>query len=228
MTPAFAADDADSLPLHVIPTESLGDFLTSSPHADWLLASGFEAGLGEMRLLPGPGGICGAVAGLGTEKARRRSRFGLARAFSTLPAGDWHLDGPLTPAQADEAALAALLQAYRFDRYRPAKSDKAAPRIKAPKGVDAARLIAMAAGEFLTRDLINTPAQDMGPDQLEQAVRDLATAHGASITVTSGDAPYGSPEHLSLFAVGTVLFLMTLSLNLVSGAILRRYREEYS
>jgi phosphate transport system permease protein len=48
------------------------------------------------------------------------------------------------------------------------------------------------------------------------------------VSVTSGDAPYGSPEHLSLFAVGTVLFLMTLSLNLVSGAILRRYREEYS
>ncbi|MBI1323243.1 phosphate ABC transporter permease subunit PstC [bacterium] len=48
------------------------------------------------------------------------------------------------------------------------------------------------------------------------------------VSVTSGDAPYGSPEHLSLFAVGTVLFLMTLSLNLISGAILRRYREEYS
>lgn len=48
------------------------------------------------------------------------------------------------------------------------------------------------------------------------------------VSVTSGDAPYGSPEHLSLFAVGTVLFLMTLSLNLISGLILRRYREEYS
>jgi len=48
------------------------------------------------------------------------------------------------------------------------------------------------------------------------------------VSVTSGDAPYGSPEHLSLFAVGTVLFLMTLCLNLISGLILRRYREEYS
>lgn len=48
------------------------------------------------------------------------------------------------------------------------------------------------------------------------------------VSVTAGDAPFGSPEHLSLFAVGTVLFLMTLSLNLISGLILRRYREEYS
>ncbi len=45
----------------------------------------------------------------------------------------------------------------------------------------------MAEGEFLTRDLINTPAQDMGPAELEQAARDLATRHGATVTVTTGD-----------------------------------------
>ena len=187
MTPAFAAPDAPSLPLHVIPAEGLDAFLAASPHAGWLRAAGFEAGLGELVLLPGAEGIAGAVAGLGTDKARRRSRFGLARAFAALPAGDWHLDGPLTPAQADEAALAALLSSYRFDRYRPGKAEKPRPRIKAPAGVDAARIAAMAAGEFLTRDLINTPAQDMGPAELEQAARDLAAAHGATITVTTGD-----------------------------------------
>lgn len=48
------------------------------------------------------------------------------------------------------------------------------------------------------------------------------------VSVTSGDAPFGSAEHLSLYAVGTVLFIMTLSLNLFSGWILRHYREEYS
>ncbi len=187
MTPAFAPPDAPSLPLHVVTSEGLGAFLAASPQAGWLRAAGFEAGLGELVLLPGPDGIAGAVAGLGTDKARRRSRFGLARALAALPAGDWHLDGPLTPAQADEAALAALLSSYRFDRYRPGKAEKPQPRIKAPAGVDAARIAAMAAGEFLTRDLINTPAQDMGPAELEQAARDLAAAHGASVTVTTGD-----------------------------------------
>ena len=48
------------------------------------------------------------------------------------------------------------------------------------------------------------------------------------VSVTSGDAPFGSAEHLSLYAVGSVLFLMTLCLNLFSGWILRQYREEYS
>jgi leucyl aminopeptidase len=188
MTPAFAAPDANSLPMHIVAPEALDAFLGATPHADWLRATGFEAALGDLRLLPGPGGISGAVAGIGTDKARRRSRFGLARAFAALPGGDWHLDGPLTIAQADEAALAALLSSYRFDRYRPGSATKPAPRIKSPAGTDAARLIAMAAGEFLTRDLINTPAQDMGPDELEQAARDLAAAHSATVSVTTGDA----------------------------------------
>src|SRR5690606_12886501 len=67
------------------------------------------------------------------------------------------------------------------------KAEKPRPRIKAPAGVDAARIEAMAAGEFLTRDLINTPAQDMGPAELEQAARDLAAAHGATVAVITGD-----------------------------------------
>ncbi len=187
MTPAFAAADAPSLPLHVVAPEALEAFLATSSQAGWLRAAGFEAGLGELVLLPGPDGLSGAVAGLGTEKSRRRQRFGLARAFAALPAGDWHLEGPLTAAQANEAAFAALLSSYRFDRYRPGKAQKEQPRIKAPAGVDAARVTAMVAGEFLTRDLINTPAQDMGPDQLEQAARDLAASHGATIRVIAGD-----------------------------------------
>ncbi|MDQ2066468.1 leucyl aminopeptidase family protein [Xinfangfangia sp. CPCC 101601] len=186
--PSFAAADATSKPLHILKPEGLADFLASSPHAGWLRAAGFEAGLGELVLLPGEDGIAGAVAGLGTEKARRRTRFGLARAFAALPEGDWHLEGPLSPAEADEAALAALLFAYRFDRYRPGKAAKAPARIKAPIGVDAARIAAMAAGEMLTRDLINTPAQDMGPAELEAAARSLAAAHGARIEVTTGEA----------------------------------------
>ena len=48
------------------------------------------------------------------------------------------------------------------------------------------------------------------------------------VSVTSGDAPFGTAEHLSLYAVGSVLFLITLCLNLFSGWILRHYREEYS
>ena len=187
MIPAFADSAAASLPLHVVEPDGLDEFLAASPQAAWLRASGFEAGLGDLRLLPGPDGISGAVAGLGTDKIRRRTRFGIAKAIAALPAGDWHLEGALSADLATEAALAALLAAYRFERYRPGKPDKAIARLKAPDGVNAAQLAAMATGEFLTRDLINTPAQDMGPAELEQAARDLATTHGAKIAVITGD-----------------------------------------
>ena len=115
MSPAFAPPDAPSLPLHIVTAEGLDGFLAASPQAGWLRAAGFEAGLGELVLLPGPDGISGAVAGLGTDKARRRSRFGLARAFAALPAGDWHLDGPLTPAQAEARGLKVNQDGQRRD-----------------------------------------------------------------------------------------------------------------
>jgi leucyl aminopeptidase len=141
--------------------------------------------LGDLRLLPGQTGVSGAVVGLGTDAARARSRFGLVKGITGLPGGDWHLTGELTPEHSSETALGWLLSAYRFDRYR--KTAPLAARLKAPDGCDATALQAMAAGEFLTRDLINTPASDMGPAELEKAARDLSTRFGAKISVITGD-----------------------------------------
>ena len=187
--PRFAGASAPSLPLHIVSAEDLPAFLTGpgAGFAPWLNASGFEAALGEVRLLPGPDGIMGAVAGLGSEKSRRRQRFGLAKAAAALPEGTvWHFANDLPDDIAFEAALAWLLAAYRFDRYRPGKKPARPAALKAPANVDAARIEAMVAGECLTRDLINTPARDMGPDELEAAFRALAAEHQASVQVTKG------------------------------------------
>ena len=189
-SPAFAAADAVTRPLHVVTPEGLEAFLSAqaAPTAAWLRATGFEAGPGEVRLIPAAdGAVQAAVAGLGGAKAHARGRFYLAKAAAALPAGNWHLEGDLTPAQRAEAALAFLLQSYRFDRYRPGKSAPEGVRLKAPEGVDAARLIAMAEGEFLTRDLINTPALDMGPAELEAAFLTLAERFHATTRVIRGD-----------------------------------------
>lgn len=191
-SPAFAfADPSPSAkPLHVLRPEELAAFLTGpgAPWAGWLTATGFEAGLGEVRLLPGPdGSVAGAVAGYGKPQARRRQRFGLAKAVGGLPAGDWRIEGKLDPAERTEAALAWLFAGYRFDRYRPKKKAPALPRLVCPEGLDPARLIAMAEGEALTRDLINTPAEDMGPAELEAAFLALANEFGASAEVIRGD-----------------------------------------
>jgi leucyl aminopeptidase len=140
-----------------------------------------------VRLLPGPAGVAGAVVGRGTEDERARVRFGLARAATALPGGDWRLTGLLPDPEARDAALGWLLAGYRFDRYRAANGRDAA-RLVAPEGVGARRLEVLAEAEFLTRDLINTPANDLGPDGLEAAARELAARFKASVEATSGEA----------------------------------------
>lgn len=78
-----------------------------------------------------------------------------------------------------------LLAGYTFEKYAKHPAPKAG--LIAPDGVDAARLQAIAAGEALTRDLINTPASDMGPADLADAARALADEFGAEIDVIVGD-----------------------------------------
>ena len=178
--PRFADASVPYRNLTVVTAEDWPALRDSHPVKDWLTATGFEAGLGELRLIPGDGGVASAIAGLGTDKARARLRFGLAKAIAGLPAGNWALEGNLTTAQKDEATLSWLLQAYRFDRYHSAKPAEALLRL--PDGVDGARMLAMAEGEFLTRDLVNTPASDMGPEELEDAFVALAQRHRAEST----------------------------------------------
>ena len=110
----------------------------------------------------------------------------MAQVASALPEGDYYIASGLVKGELEEAALAWLLAAYTFDCYKKKPRTKA--RLLAPAGVDDNRLEVIASGDFLTRDLINTPASDMGPDALEQAVRDLAASHNAKIKVVRGDA----------------------------------------
>ncbi|SEC82662.1 M17 family metallopeptidase [Rhodobacter sp. 24-YEA-8] len=188
--PRFLEPGAESLPLYIVTPAGLPEFLAGegAAFAPWLQASGFEAAAGELRLLPGGDGIRGAVAGLGTDRARARQRFVLAKAASALPEGtSWHFATDLAADLASEAALGWLLASYRFDRYRPGKAPARPAQLVVPAGVNARRIEAMAAGEFLTRDLINTPARDMGPDELENAFLALAAEYGATTQVIRGD-----------------------------------------
>jgi leucyl aminopeptidase len=189
--PRFAPPRADARPVHPVESGGLAAFLTAlaPEQAAWLRSTGFEAGLGEVRLLPGPGGsVAGAVLGLGTAAARARTRFGAVKGVGALPAGDWALAGDLPAEDRNELALGWLLAGYRFNRYRTPGKAPAMARLVAPEGVDARRLEAIAEGEFLTRDLINTPASDMGPDELQTAVEALAARYGAAVTSVVGDA----------------------------------------
>jgi leucyl aminopeptidase len=186
----FSDTAAPSRPLHVLRPDEVAAFSDNegSLWAGWLAATGFKAQPGELCLLPGTdGGIAAAVAGIGTVDAGRRQRFILAKVVDRLPAGAWRLSGALSPAERTECALGWLLSGYRFDRYRLDRKATDRAELVCPSGLDAVTLLAMADGEALTRDLINTPAQDMGPAELEAAARDLGTRFAAAVTVMAGE-----------------------------------------
>lgn len=188
-TPTLAAPHEDATPLYLIAPEDLATFLAGLPPAQGAFAgaTGFAAGAGEVLILPEvDGSIAGVLIGRGSAEARRRGRFVMAGAAARLPAGDYRLVPLLTHDEAEEFALGWLFESYRFDRYKAQNTPKA--RLVAPEGVDAGRLNAIAAGEYLTRDLVNTPAADMGPAQLANVAVALADLHGGTSGVTVGDA----------------------------------------
>lgn len=188
MSMIFANPDASSIPVFIIDAADLSDWLTGQPDhvVTWLKTTGFAAGLGEVCLVPDPSGSAMLVAfGYGTKAARSRGRFHLAKAATTLPDGTYHLETNLSGSALEEAALGWLLAGYQFSRYSAQKPTNA--KLKPPSGIDAERIEIMVAGEVLTRDLINTPASDMGPDELETAFLALATNHGAATNVIKGD-----------------------------------------
>jgi leucyl aminopeptidase len=189
MTLTFAPDTTDALPLHLVARQDWDAWVARQAAAAqaWLTARGYVPSPTSAELVPGPDGHATlAVAGLAEGDTRRRGRLHLASVRKSLPAGTYRLQADLDADTLAEAALGWLLEGYRFDRYKAATPSAA--RLVAPAGIDAARVEAIAAGEALTRDLINTPASDMGPDELEAATRALAAGYGAAVNVVVGEA----------------------------------------
>jgi len=164
----FADSNADAVPVWPMTTDNFDDWaatLTAAQQA-WLETHDFNAQRGRTITLPAADGTLAGVAfGLGSGGAEGRI-FGEA-AFS-LPEGTYRID-PVAGTEVDleRAALGWLLGSYSFTAYK-AKSGRSPAALIAPEGIDSARIGRMAAGMGLARDLINTPAEDMGPPQLEE------------------------------------------------------------
>jgi leucyl aminopeptidase len=160
---------------------------------NWLAATGFKAAARRHAVLPDPdGSVAGAVLGLGEAADLAPSEpvetlVGLLP--GVLPPADYHLNadpGKTGLRDMELATLAWMLGSYRFRRYKSASADRM-PRLVVPGGVDRDRVIAMAEGMMLGRDMINTPASDMGPEEIEAAAARLARHHGATVRSIVGD-----------------------------------------
>jgi leucyl aminopeptidase len=160
----------------------------SEAQRTWAHAQGFKGAARKHVLLPGPeGGLAGVVLGLGEERTgdpMDKAELAVGLLPAVLPPGCYHLADDL--AEPELAAVAWGLGAYRFRRYKSAGGDDVA-QLKAARGVDHAGALAQIEAVWLGRDLINTPASDMGPQELEDAARQLAKTHGADVSSIVGE-----------------------------------------
>ena len=175
-------------PVHAIRRSDLDAFLARRSAAVRAQAGlqDFQAKAGQICVVGrAGGGVDRVLFGLGDETPSDPMLF---RALpARLPAGDYRIAATPAGAAPLQIAVAWALGGHVFDRYRR-RPDRPRPRLVAAASVDldAARRIAHACD--LARDMINTPANDMGPLQIETIAREIAEAHGASLQVTAGDA----------------------------------------
>jgi leucyl aminopeptidase len=155
----------------------------------WAATSGFTGAARKHVMIPDETGGIGAVL------------FGIGQGDSGDPCGPAELLAGLLPgllpggriykiAGTDDPEMAAIawgLGAYRFSAYRADRALSDPPRLVLPEGAAGRRVVATVEALWLGRDLVNTPASDMGPDELEAAARHVAAAHDASVEAIVGD-----------------------------------------
>ncbi|MGX1349388.1 leucyl aminopeptidase [Bradyrhizobium elkanii] len=155
-----------------------------APARQFAAANGFAAKAGKLLVLPAAdGGIAQVLFGLEDADHKARDPFRPGALPGLLPPGVYRFAN--APHDTRLAALAFALGCYRFGRYRTNKVPEV--RLVPPDGVDTAEITRMADAAALARDLINTPSNDMGPAELAEVARDLATRFGAAFNCISGD-----------------------------------------
>jgi len=183
----IAKTDASTIPIIPIETAVFSAWLKKQP-ADmrrWVDSAGFLAKPGSISLVAGKNGALSAVL-LGVDD--HQGLWSYAGLPTSLPAGKYRIDAELEKAGATNAAIGWALGCYRFDRYKSAKSKTTFPSLVWPRNCDHGAVERTADATMLARDLINIPAEDMGPADLAAAARRLAKSHKAQAKIVIGDA----------------------------------------
>ncbi len=178
-----AADTTAATPLLAVDKENLDAVcaLFGPEVRRWCAAHAFAGEPGRFVLIPGKDGAPAAVLA-GCDK--RDALYGLASLPLRLPEADYALDARGLVLDEADIALGWALGSYQFTRYRKA-TRKAARLAIGATTANAVRPIVEAT--YRVRDLVNTPTEDMGPEDLAGEVRDLAGRHGASYREWVGD-----------------------------------------
>ena len=187
----FAADGAagHEIPIWAVEKDaSLEALPLSAAQRTWIEGVGFKGTAKQQTLLPGADGrVAGVLFGIGDGSAGEPSgpsELLIGHLAQSLPTGSYRL-----ASEARDPTLAAIawgLGSYRYTRYKNSNTPRAVS-LRLPDGSDRELALSTIDAVRLGRDLINTPASDLGPAEIEAAARDLAMRFGAHIEVTVGD-----------------------------------------
>jgi len=185
---AFALIDkaaAPAVPLVLVTADGLARTLEGLPEPErrWAAANNFRGEPGNLTLLPG---VDGAIARVLVGWNPAEPIWGLGGLSEVLPAGTYALETAVNRDAATRLVLGWAMGAYAFTRYK--KRSRASAELVWPVEADRAEVERLASGISLARDLINTPAEEMGPEELAAAAERLARERGAAYAVTVGDA----------------------------------------
>lgn len=201
-----------TIPLTALDAKALSGWLRKQPARTqrWVKSTQFGALDGEVCLIPGGDGkVARVLVGI----AAAEDPWCYSSLPVRLPEARYRLDPAPEAGQANAAALGWALGTYRFARYK--KSDATFASLSWPAAADRPRISALVEAIGLCRDLINTPAEDLGPSELCAEGQRLAKQHKAKVKVTSGDKLLeGFP---SVHAVGRAAHQPAHLLDLVWG-----------
>lgn len=204
MAARLTTEATDAVPIWFVSPENWDEVrgAIGETSARFAAACGFEPKPGRLQLLPdASGGLAGALFGQAGANAGDRDPLAPGKLATALPAGDWRFAN--SPQDAELATLGFLLGLYRFDRFKVDASTQ--PRLAAPAGVDGEDVERVAAAVAFGRDLVNAPANILGPAALESAATELAQAFDASVETIRGVELLGKNLPL-IHAVGAAAF----------------------
>jgi len=184
---------ASTLPIITLTKSDLAAWLKGAPAAtrNWVNGNAFAAKPGEICIVPGrdgkPARVLAGIGNPGEIHGGDRDNLWHAAALPLrLPEGSYRLDPEPEVAAATRFAMGWALGSYGFTRYHPARRRPA--ELVWPRQADRGHVERVARASDLVRDLVNTPAEDMGPAELARVAKDLAGELDLEIEITKGDA----------------------------------------
>lgn len=172
----------NSIAIKFISSDQLDDWKNSltKPQRKWSDANNFSANSGEVLIFSNTKGNVDFIAA-----GDDQDLWSFSKIASSLPDGHYHIEEMLDEQKANLVVFGWAMSHYNFDYYLNEKKSKNSI-LKLPDNCDYKNIAAVINGTTLARDLVNTPTCDMGPTELADVAKNIATLFKAKISIIEG------------------------------------------